>query len=271
MRRLTFVLAALAIGQLACSQSFPAMPGDGFVVDKANMLSSSTRSQIDRISASAKRDVQAPIVVVTIASLSSMNAGAMSIESYATQLFDHWQIGARALNHGILLLVSRSDRKARIELGAGWGHSKDAESSAIMSGRIIPRFKSGDYDGGILAGVNALDGLARGQTSAESPSTPWSGASSTVYDSSDSISSSDIGSKAFVALLCPGFFILMLIIGVASSIRNPGLRRYRGSGYNPLMNNTTSSTSFFDSGSFGGGGGFDSGGSSGGGGASGSW
>lgn len=271
MRKLSLVLTILAVGQLACSQSFPAMPGNGFVVDKANMLSSSTKSQIEHISAAAKRDVQAPIVVVTISSLGAMNAGEMSVETYATQLFDHWRIGTSSLNHGILLVVSRGDRKARIELGAGWGHSKDSQSNAIMSGKIIPRFKSGDYDGGILAGVNALDGLARGQTATESPAAPWSGASSVAYDPSEPMLTSDVSSKAFVAMLCPGFFVLMLIIGVVSSLRNPGQRRYRGSGYNPLLNNTSSSTSFFDSGSFSGGGGFDGGGFSGGGGASGSW
>jgi uncharacterized protein len=76
-------------------------------------------------------------------------------------LYDEWGIGAKDYNYGILLLVSKGDRKARIELGAGWTRERDAASKNIMERDIVPRFKQGDYSGGILAGVRQLDSLAR--------------------------------------------------------------------------------------------------------------
>ena len=60
-----------------------------------------------------------------------------------------------------MFLVSTGDRKARIELGAGWGREKDALCDQIMQTQIIPRFKQGDFSGGIVAGVDGLDKMAR--------------------------------------------------------------------------------------------------------------
>ncbi len=61
----------------------------------------------------------------------------------------------------MLLLVSKQDRKARIELGAGWKHEKDVAAQQIMDKLIIPQFKRGDFSGGIVAGVEGLDKIAR--------------------------------------------------------------------------------------------------------------
>jgi uncharacterized protein len=92
----------------------------------------------------------------------------MRIEAFAMLLFNQWEIGHATLggqdwNTGILLLVSKRDRKARIELGAGWGHDKDALCRQIMDDLIIPEFKRGEFAKGIVAGVGALDKMARGK------------------------------------------------------------------------------------------------------------
>ena len=91
----------------------------------------------------------------------------MRIETFARLLFDQWQIGnaeiaGQSWNTGILLFVSRDDRAARIELGAGWGHDKDPLCSQIMKDQIGTRFRQGQFSGGILAGVEALDKMAHG-------------------------------------------------------------------------------------------------------------
>ena len=101
----------------------------------------------------------------------------MRIETFATLLFNQWGIGHEKINGqdwntGILLLVSKDDRKARIELGAGWRRDKDELSRQIMEYQIIPHFKDGDYSGGILAGVESLDKMARGLTLPGRPSRP---------------------------------------------------------------------------------------------------
>jgi uncharacterized protein len=71
------------------------------------------------------------------------------------------KLGENPWNYGILLLVSQQDRKARIELGAGWKREKDAQCQQIMDELIIPKFKEGDFSGGIVAGVEGLDKMAR--------------------------------------------------------------------------------------------------------------
>ena len=64
-------------------------------------------------------------------------------------------------NTGILLLVSRDDRKARIELGGGWGRREDALCRQIMDEQIIFYFKQSRFSDGIVAGVEALDKMGR--------------------------------------------------------------------------------------------------------------
>lgn len=94
-----------------------------------------------------------------------MDYGEKSIETLARRWFDTWNIGTlglqRGANQGMLLLVAVRDRKARIELGADWGHDFDAHAKRVMDQQIVPRFKAGDYPGGILAGAEALLELAK--------------------------------------------------------------------------------------------------------------
>ena len=59
-------------------------------------------------------------------------------------------------NDGVLLLVARQDRKARIELGAGYGKSRDADAARIMERSILPHFRDDDYGEGITEGVRAI-------------------------------------------------------------------------------------------------------------------
>ncbi len=122
-------------------------------------------------------DKATPIIVVTIPSMADYGGRNLRIETFARLLFDQWQIGIAKLgkanwNTGILLLVSVGDRRARIELGAGWRHDNDQIAQQIMDEQIIPHFKQGDYAGGIAAGVKALDAMARGKPLPTVPR-PW--------------------------------------------------------------------------------------------------
>ncbi len=101
----------------------------------------------------------------------------LRIETFARLLFDQWQVGVAKLgnqnwNTGILLLVSVGDRKSRIELGAGWGREKDQLCQQIMDQQMVPRFKQGDFSGGISAGVESLEAMARGKALPTVPR-PW--------------------------------------------------------------------------------------------------
>ena len=91
----------------------------------------------------------------------------LRIETFAHFLFDQWEIGAveiagfdpETLYRGILLLVSKGDRKARIQLGAGWGRQADGICKQIMDRVIVPKFKQGNFSEGIKNGFESLAGM----------------------------------------------------------------------------------------------------------------
>jgi len=142
-------------------------PGDReFVRDQAQMLDAATVAKIKTIADKLLTDKATPILVVTIDSMASCGAPGMRIETFATLLFDQWGIGVAELNGelwntGILLLISKGDRTARIELGGGWGRREDGLCKQIMDEQIIHHFKQQKFSQGILAGVQSLDRMAR--------------------------------------------------------------------------------------------------------------
>jgi uncharacterized protein len=151
-----------------------------FVVDQAKLLTAEDKKHIVELCDKLLTDKATPIIVVTIDSMAAHGGAGMSIESFATLLFNQWQIGIKELNGqswntGILLLVSKNDRKARIELGGYWRRDQDSLAKKIMDEQIIPQFKAGNYSAGILAGVESLDKMARGLQlpKAATPPAPW--------------------------------------------------------------------------------------------------
>jgi uncharacterized protein len=157
----------------ALAVAFPQKPPkEHFYVDEAGLLNTADAEAIDATALTLLREEQIPILVVTIPSLISYQAGQMSIEQYAQALFDEWGIGRQERNYGILLLVSVGDRRARIELGAAWAGAHDEDAEYVMSDLMVPAFKSGDFSGGIRQGVEALDKMARG-LGLPKPKIPW--------------------------------------------------------------------------------------------------
>ncbi len=166
-------LTATATVASAQGSTFPEQPdGRGFISDSANLISSSDAQAISEMAESLLTDKAVPIIVVTIQSLTAYKAYG-GIESYARELFDAWGIGLSEWNHGILLLVSVEDRKARIELGADWGQSRNGETDLIMDSLIVPAFKRGDFSAGIADGVRGLDAMARDLKIPSPPKPDW--------------------------------------------------------------------------------------------------
>ena len=165
------VILLVSAGAQAASQDHlinlePPGPRE-FVLDRAGVINKADKKQIVQICDKLLTDKATPIIVVTIESMQKYFGRPTRIESFALLLFNQWQVGQAKLhgknwNTGILLLVSMQDHKARIELGAGWGHDKDQECQKIMDEQIVPRFKEGKFSAGILAGVQSLDKMARG-------------------------------------------------------------------------------------------------------------
>jgi uncharacterized protein len=171
---LALLLAALTLtGPSAPAATFPDKPPkEHFFVDGAHLLDEQTRKAIDATAQSLLKQERIPLFVVTIPSLSAYQASGLGIDQYSKALFDAWGIGSTERNYGILLLVSAGDRKARIELGAGFEHRYDAQANDIMQSLIVPAFRRGDYATGISDGVRGLDAMARG-LQLPRPTGPW--------------------------------------------------------------------------------------------------
>ena len=87
-----------------------------------------------------------------------------TIEQYSIRVVDTWKLGRKDQDDGVLLIVAKDDRDLRIEVGQGLeGDIPDAVANRIVEDTIVPRFKDGDFAGGIDAGVDRLAALVRGE------------------------------------------------------------------------------------------------------------
>lgn len=87
-----------------------------------------------------------------------------TIEQYAIRVAENWKLGRKGVDDGVLLLVAKNDRKLRIEVGYGLeGVIPDAVAKRIVSEVIAPRFKQGDFYGGIQAGVDRILRVIEGE------------------------------------------------------------------------------------------------------------
>jgi len=134
----------------AAEPSFPALTGR--VVDDAHILDAATRSGIDRKLADFETKSGRQIVVATLPSLQGYE-----IEDYGNRLGRQWGIGQKGSNNGALLIVAPNERRVRIEVGYGLeGTLTDAVSRLIIENGILPRFRVGDFSGGIQRGVDDI-------------------------------------------------------------------------------------------------------------------
>lgn len=87
-----------------------------------------------------------------------------TIEQYGIRVADAWKLGRKGIDDGLILLVAKDDHALRIEVGYGLeGVVPDAVANRVIDETIVPRFKAGDFDGGIDAGVDQLIRLVDGE------------------------------------------------------------------------------------------------------------
>lgn len=93
-----------------------------------------------------------------IAVLMVLTTDTMSIEEYGIKVGEKWKVGKSGKDNGAIIIVATEDRKIRIELGRGAeGDITDSQAGDIIRDVIAPKFKVGDWNGGINAGVDALN------------------------------------------------------------------------------------------------------------------
>lgn len=134
-------------------------PQSDTVSDFANILSGSEEAQIATLIREIRRETGVHIVVVTMDRISNHGGWRKSVESYATALFNHWGIGDRARNDGIMLLVVTGTRDTRIELGEGYDKAFDRRAKQVIDTAMLPRFRERQMARGISAGLDATRDL----------------------------------------------------------------------------------------------------------------
>jgi uncharacterized protein len=255
MRALKFGLVLLLWVFAVTAQAelrFPALTGR--VVDTAQMLEPSVRTQLDAQLKAHEQATSEQVVVVTLPDLQGA-----SIEDFGYQLGRHWGIGQKDKNNGALLIVARDDRKLRIEVGYGLeDRLTDAQSSVIINQVITPAFKTGNFNKGISDGVAAML-VVLGGSPLDEPAPAYSADGQEEDDF--------VHRHPWLFVLLMMLFITTVMVGQVLGILPVSVGSSSGS-----SSSGSSGGGFGGSGSSDGGGGFSGGGGSfGGGGSSGGW
>ena len=158
-RRLFLSFAFLLFCQPVVSALEVPKEPKGYVSDYANLLSDSTRSRLEQSLKDFEEKTGNQVLVATFPGLQGD-----SLESYSIRLAEAWKPGQKGKDNGVILLVFKEDRKVRIEVGYGLeGVLTDALCKLIIENEIAPRFRAGDYDGGIEQAVQAIFSATRGE------------------------------------------------------------------------------------------------------------
>jgi len=162
-----FLLVLLVFSEPVRVHPLPAPPKlQGYVNDDARMLTADQAQTLERLLAGFERETTHQLVVLTVPSLYGED-----IEGFSMRVAEAWKIGKKGKDDGVIMIVAPSDRRVRIEVGYGLeGTLTDAKSSRIIREAMLPRFSSGDYYDGILAGVQAIRTVVSGESAVQRPS-----------------------------------------------------------------------------------------------------
>lgn len=176
-----------------------------YVSDPAGILSPPA---IDRLNAEIDRiwhDTDAEIAVVVVDEVDP----SMTPREFGVKLFEKWGIGRSDKDNGVLLLLSRDDRRAEIVTGYGMeGMIPDIVAGHIINNEMIPRLREGDYDGGVEAGVAELIQIIQDPVYADE-------VKSKVRRNSKSASFDaplDIDTSTLIAIMAFGSLLIMLFV-----------------------------------------------------------
>jgi uncharacterized protein len=155
------ILIAVTFAPASAAEVIPPAPTT-YVTDQSGVLSKQTLAQLNQQLDRFERDTSNQFVVAIYPHMQSDD----DIAAYSVRVFRAWKIG-QAENHrgnGVLLLIFTQDRKLRIATGYGLeGALPDYLAKKIIDNEITPRFKQGDYNGGVKAGVDAIIAATKGE------------------------------------------------------------------------------------------------------------
>ena len=249
-KKISSFLVLIFFSFITFAQNLPKKPEPPRLVnDYTNTLTEDQQQSIERKLVAFDDSTSTQIAVVIVQSLDGYD-----VAEYNVALGRAWGVGGKQYSNGVILLISKDDRKLNIATGYGVeGALPDITSKHIIEDVIVPNFKGNDYYRGIDEGTDAIIKAVKGEYKV--PRTKSTGGWKSQY--------------IFIIII-----ILMLVIGSSGGGRSGGFMSRRGSIIGPMiLSNLLGGGGGSGGGSSGGGGGFGGfgGGSFGGGGASGSW
>jgi uncharacterized protein len=145
-------------------------PLSGRVVDQTATLSAGDIAALTQTLKSLEQRKGSQVAVLIVPTTAPE-----AIEQYSIRVAETWKIGRKKIDDGALLVVAKDDRKLRIEVGYGLeGALTDVTASRIINEIIVPKFRNGDFAGGISAGVARIVGVIDGEPlPAPQPQQTW--------------------------------------------------------------------------------------------------
>lgn len=171
------ILISLVVS--ACNkvgQSAGTIKLQGPVNDYAGVLSAQQHEQLSTMLLAQEKETSNQVVILTVSSLNGEE-----IEPYANEIFHTWKLGQAGKDNGVLIVLAIKERKMRIEVGRGLeGALTDAIASQIIRREMTPRFKSGDFAGGLSAAVSAIQLAVKGEYAPKGGNVNFPGAGGAV-------------------------------------------------------------------------------------------
>jgi uncharacterized protein len=197
------LLALLVCWAFAALADVAVPPLSGRVVDQTGTLSAGDISSLTQTlkDLETRKGSQVAVLIVP-------TTAPETIEQYSIRVAEAWKIGRKKIDDGALLVVAKNDRKLRIEVGYGLeGALTDVTASRIIEEIIVPKFRGGDFAGGISAGVAQIVAVIDGEK-LPAPQTPqWTHAPQSPQQGSDPLDH-----------INP--FTLFVLIAVAATLRS---------------------------------------------------
>src|SRR5438445_2667341 len=144
-------------------------PLSGRVVDQTGTLGSNDIASLTQTlkDLEARKGSQIAVLIVP-------TADGEAIEQFSLRVAEAWKIGRKKIDDGALLVIAKNDRRLRIEVGYGLeGALTDATTKRIIDEDITPKFKTGDFAGGVSAGVKRMVGIVDGEKLSEPEPPHW--------------------------------------------------------------------------------------------------
>ncbi len=197
MKEMKFALFVPLLLVLAAAAAFainvPFLSGR--INDNANLLSPESEQRLDAMLKAYEDSTTNQFAVLTVTTLEGE-----TIEEYSIKVAETWKLGQKGVDNGALLIVAKDDRKLRIEVGYGLeGSLTDAATSFIINSVILPKFKEGNFEGGIEDGLKAMIQAADGNLNT----------SESASEAGD-----DIIALLIVLVVFGGFVSILTVVGV---------------------------------------------------------